>query len=241
MNYQKDERLSRLIENKSVALVAPAPYLVGKKLGKIINEYDVVCRINYIAPGDFTDDYGDRTDIMFYNCATASLEKAKSHFEDNPDFGEKLKLVVCPVVKAIGPDNWQEWDSDYVSPVVNNFKSINVHGNDFCWVGLENYKYLIDIVGYKEPNAGFLSMLVILEHCPKELFITGFAFYKDAAEKGIHFPGYAHHKPYDGKPKHAQGPQINCFKKHILSHGNVKIDSYLKNLLGLKHKNVQNL
>jgi hypothetical protein len=239
VHYKKNEKLSRLIENKRVVLVGPAQYLVGKKLGPIINGFDTVCRVNYMAPCEFTSDYGNRTDIMFYNCAALSLKQMKQHLKEYPDFGKKMKLVVCPVVKSLGPDKWEEWEDDYVSKVVSNFDSINVYNNDFHWIGIKNYKYLFSLINRKEPNTGPLSMSIILEHNPKELFITGFTFYID--KEMAYFNGYATQVPnWKGIPGHAQKHQIEFFKSNILSKG-VKIDSYLKTLLKLQYNNIKEL
>jgi hypothetical protein len=238
MHYQKNEKLSRLIENKRVVLIGPAQYLVNSGLGSVINDFDTVCRTNYMAPGKFTADYGNRTDIMFYNCSTASLGQMKQHLLDNPSFAKKMKLVVCPTIKVLGPEKWKEWSDDYVSPVVANFRSINVYNNDFYWVGVRNYKCLFELIGCNEPNSGIVALSMILEHNPKEFFVTGFTFY---ANKNSYFNGYATKAPnWKGRSGHPQPAQIEFFRKHVLAQG-VKIDSYLNKLLKFKHNNIQKL
>lgn len=237
MHYQKNERLTGLIENKRVVLVGPAQYLVGRGLGNAINEYDTVCRVNYMAPSNFVSDYGNRTDIMFYNCATLSLEQMEQHFEKYPDFTENLKLTVCPVVKGLGPDKWTEWPSDYIAPVVTNFNSINKYGIDFHWIGMSNYRYLFDVINCREPSSGPLSMKIILEHNPKEFFITGITFYLDGIENS-YFKDYATEANGYRGPGHPQKKQIEFFKKCVLRK-NVKIDSHLNSLLKIKHSNVK--
>jgi hypothetical protein len=239
MHYKKDEKLSKLIENKRVVLVGPGQYLVGKKLGDTINGYDTVCRVNYMAPDKYNADYGNRADIMFYNCSTKSLPQMKSHFKAYPDFGQNLKLVVCPAIKVLGPEQWKKWPMDYISPTVANFKSINIYNTDFYWIGVGNYRYLFDLIDCPEPNTGLLAILMILEHNPKELFVTGFTFYVNRHD--TYFPGYATRAPkWKGVSGHPQGKQKKFFKDYILAQ-NIKIDSYLNKLLKLKHKNIQKL
>lgn len=239
MRYEKNEKLLRLIENKRVALVGPAQYLVGKNLGKILNEYDVVCRVNYMAPSKFISDYGNRTDIMFYNCSTASIHQMKQHFNEYPDFSKGMKLVVCPVVKVLGPEKWEKWGMDFISPTVANFNSINTFNMDFHWIGMRNYRYLFDLIKCVEPNTGVLAMLIILEYSPKEFFTTGFTFY--ATIHDTYFEGYATRAPgWNGYSGHPQGRQIEFFKEYILSKG-VKVDSYLNSLLKLNHNNIHKL
>lgn len=239
MHYQKSEELSSLISGKRVVLVGPAQYLMGKGLGSVINDYDTVCTVNYMAPGGFEADYGDRTDIMFYNCATGSLDQMREHFDEYPDFTNNLKLVVCPVVKVLGPENWTEWKSDFIAPVVDNFKSINTHNRDFHWIGMDNYRYLFDLIACREPNTGILAISIVLEHQPKELFLTGFTFYTHTND--TYFPGYATKAPgWNGVSGHPQELQKKFFKEKVLSQG-IKIDSYLNKLLKLNHNNVHNL
>jgi len=237
MNYKKDERLIKLVENKRVVLVGPAKYLIGKNLGPIINGYDTICRVNYLAPAGFGEFYGSRSDVMFYNCATLSLEQMKQHFVEYPEYSKNIKLVVCPVAKALGSDKWTTWKMDFISPVVKNFESININNNDFYWVGMANYKYMFNIIKCREPNTGMLAILTILEHNPKELFVTGFTFY--AGQKDTHFPGYATLPPnWKGISGHPQDQQKEFFKKYVLPKS-IKIDSYLNTLLKLNYKNVE--
>jgi hypothetical protein len=239
MHYQKDERLTALVENRRVVIVGPAQYLIGEKLGPIINGYDAVCRVNYLAPAKFPEFYGNRSDIMFYNCATLSLGQMKKHFQEYQEYLQSLKLVICPVVKGLGPDKWTTWGDGHISPVVDNFKSINICNNDFYWIGMKNYKYLFNLIGCREPNTGILAILTILEHGPKELFVTGFTFYAD--KNRTHFPGYATLPDnWKGVSGHPQDKQREFFKKYILSKG-IKIDSYLNGLLKINHNNIEKL
>ena len=237
MRYEKNEKLSRLIENKRIVIAGPGQYLVGKGLGNVINDYDVVCRINYMSPNEYVNDYGNRTDIMFYNCATLSIKQMGQHFDKCPDFCKNTKLVVCPVVKGVGADPWREWSSDYISPVVANFESINEHNIDFYWIGMENYKCLFDMVNCLEPNSGILTILTILAHNPKELFITGFTFYVNKDDN--YFNGYATlPEGWKGVSGHPQGPQREFFKNYILAQSGLKIDSYMNELLKFNHNNI---
>lgn len=239
MHYKKSEKLSNLIENKKVVLVGPAQYLIGKGLGDVINDFDTVCRVNYMAPSNFTTDYGNRTDVMFYNYSTASLGQMKQHFEDYPEFSKNLKLVVCPSLKVLGPEKWTEWGADFIAPVVKNFHSIDIYKHDFYWIGMENYRYLFDLINCQEPNTGMLAISIIMEHNPKEVFFTGFTFYENKDD--TYFPGYATRSPgWKGVSGHPQESQKVFFKNTTLQQG-IKIDSYLNNLLNLNHNNIYKL
>ncbi len=237
MSYDKNKILSKLIENKRVAIIGPSSYLTGKGIGPILDKFDVVCRVNYIIANNLVEDYGNRTDILFYNCCTRSLGKMKKHLNTNPNVAKKIKMVVCPVVKVLGPEKWKTWGPDYISPVISNFNSINIYNNDFHWIGMNNYRYLYNLIGCVEPNSGTLAMSMILEYNPKEFLITGFSFYDKKC--GSHFNNYPLLPPnWKGTCGHPQGSQIDFFKKYILSK-NVKIDLFLNTLLKTNHSNIQ--
>jgi len=42
--------LRPIVENKKVVIVGPSPHLENKRLGSLIDSYDIVCRINEIFP-----------------------------------------------------------------------------------------------------------------------------------------------------------------------------------------------
>ena len=175
-----------LVTNKRVAIIAPSPHLVGMGIGAIIDEYDVVCRVNDIIPLPYLRaDYGSRSDILFHNMGTRWLpgliEKIGSG--DTEEYWKKLKLVVCPSIKALGSDtNFLTWPDNYVSDVVHNFELVNNCNLPFYWVGVKDYKTLWSKVGV-EPNCGILSIMLLLSYDIKELFVTGFSFYAQGTQR----------------------------------------------------------
>ena len=58
--------LNDLIKKKNIALVGPSSSLYGKKMGKLIDNYDIVIKINRFQDLEL-DDYGKRMDILFYS------------------------------------------------------------------------------------------------------------------------------------------------------------------------------
>lgn len=55
-----------LIEDKNVAIVGPSSYLKGKKLGNLIDSYDIVIKINRFESLP-SEDFGYKVDILFSN------------------------------------------------------------------------------------------------------------------------------------------------------------------------------
>jgi hypothetical protein len=246
------ENLKKLVKGKRVAFVGPAPYLKGHGLGDLIDDYDIVCRVNdIIPPEEIRSDYGNRTDIMFHNLGTPWLDGLKRKIEQYPDAWRDLKMVVCPVIKSDHSEtNYLTWADHYVSNVVRNFDGINVHRTDFSWIGMKAYKQLYADIGV-EFNSGLGGMMMLL-NCPlEELFVTGFTFYvggnhhddlyytghwdtQDLARTTVGISG--------GHGARANTTQIEYFKNMINSGASkLRIDSHLKQIMDLSHNNVLGL
>ena len=57
-----------IIKNKQIAIVGPSSSLIDKKMGKIIDNFDVVIRINRFCDRVLSiEDYGEKVDILFFN------------------------------------------------------------------------------------------------------------------------------------------------------------------------------
>ena len=116
----KNEYLNNLLDGKRIVIVGPSPHLVDQNIGSTIDDYDVVCRVNDIIPvSELRKDYGKRTDILFHNCSTDGMPGLIEKIEHNKTHWENLKMVVCPSIKALGPQNdYLSWSNDYISDVV---------------------------------------------------------------------------------------------------------------------------
>ena len=231
-----DENLLKLIENKSVALVGPAPYLTGLGHGGTIDEYDIIIRPNqFFVPKELHKDYGSRTDIMFHNFGTPWMSGLKDNIRKNKTEFEKLKMIACSVIKSIHSEtDIMSWPEDRISDVVKNAKSVNQHQIPFYWVGVKKYQNWAREVGC-EPYTGFLTMLIILEYPIKELYVSGFDFY--TSNKAAYFDGFAN--PIDGPLPSVGGghgeicgqKQIVTFKDLLGKYKTLKVDEQLEELI----------
>lgn len=68
--YRTKEDYFNFIKNKNVILVGPANYLQDMGLGKAIDEYDLVVRMNRSYPVSEEYDLGSRTDILYISPRT---------------------------------------------------------------------------------------------------------------------------------------------------------------------------
>ena len=232
-----NKKFLNLVKNKRIAIVGPSPHLIGSEAGKVIDQYDLVCRVNDIIPAeDLRKDYGSKTDIMFHNLGTDWMNGLKDKIKNNKIHWNNLKMVVCPTIKAIGPQNdYLSWPDDYVSDVENNFNSINDCDIPFYWIGVKNYKELWHKFG-TEPNCGMLAVMMLSIYPIKELLVTGFSFYSQGSSKKdlVYYRNHRSNKIKDSEDYgggHLQEPQKKVFKTLLSTDERIKIDSYLQKLL----------
>jgi hypothetical protein len=186
-NINIDNRLENLLNNKRVAIVGPAAYLMGENKGEEIDNYDVVIRPNAfsVLPSLYKD-YGSRTDIMFHNMGTAWMPGLKEQIEKNLDNFKSLKMVILSSLKATGSDAWHQWPDNYISACVDNFNQVNQFDIPYWWIGMENYKKIYNEVGC-ELYTGITTVLISTDCNPSELYLTGFDFYSSSK---IYADGY---------------------------------------------------
>jgi hypothetical protein len=241
-----NKTLESIVRGKKVAVIGPAPYLKGKKLGKVLEGYDVVCRINeFMTPEDLVQDYGKRTDIMFHNFGTPWMKPHKEKIENNQDCFKQLKLVVCPAIKSEHAEtNYLSWSDDYVSNVVRNFNDVETGDVPFYWLGIRDYKKIYSSVG-AESNTGMLAIMMLLHYPIKELLVSGFTFYLGGnTYDDLYYRGHFPQEHIDGNTfgihaghgYHANMRQIEVFRILCSKFGpTIKVDSYINNLLQMQH------
>lgn len=77
-----DKQFYDYVRGKRIIMVGPAPYLEGQKMGKEIDSYDIVVRINHgiLLSKNNPEDYGSRTDVLYVN------QKMRLHYQlDYPE------------------------------------------------------------------------------------------------------------------------------------------------------------
>lgn len=248
LDISLNKDLLDLTAGKRVALIGPAPHLVGKNLGKILDSYDIICRVNSVVPPiDIQNDYGNRTDILFHNCATDYMPSLIEKIAKNQAEFEALKMVCCLATKASNRDiNYLSWDDDHVSDVVRNFAKVNKHDVPFYWIGVRDYRELYHYMDLSEPYTGNATIAVLSQYPIKELLITGFSFYLGGnTYQDIYYSGHwpasliSSRKNKNFKNgfhgERANTKQVRIIKKILNQSDNIIIDSYMNNILKLNH------
>lgn len=176
-----NDELLKLVKEKSVAVVGPAPYLLEHQKGKEIDKHDIIVRLNDFIPlKKNRKHYGTRTDIMFCNFGTPWMRgiAAKLEKEDADEHFKKIKLVVVSAVKSDHSEvDFLNFDEDKITKVVENFQKINKYNIPFYWIGIKDYKILYEKIG-TEFNTGVASLSILLQYPVKKLSLYGFSFYK---------------------------------------------------------------
>jgi hypothetical protein len=234
-NFELSPMLFDLVEGKRVALVGPAPYLLGHGLGSEIDGYDVVCRVTDLMP-QFRADYGSRTDILFDACDYRAVDNGLAKISRSRAEAEKIKLLYLPWA-----DLNEEAHKDRLSIFDVRERIYDGSGLDLSWthISKKNFALIQNEVGC-EPNSGLLAMIILLSHHVKELLVTGMTFYLDADKpENCYYPNYLEggleklmEQPnfFDG---HMQMPQIAFFVTEIMKEcvNVLSLDSYFQGLL----------
>lgn len=227
------ERYYNYIEGKSIALVGPAEYLTKTKNGKIIDDFDIVVRINRGTEliDRYSDSIGSRTDIL-YNCLVNSPDNGGNlNVKDYKNRGIKWISTVP------GSDSFGNCYSSSLHPMVkllDIYKMklfFNFHVMDF-----RSYASLNKKVNSRA-NTGFSAIFDLLENRPKLLYITGFSFYLDNF-----IPGYKNGCSRDEvefsrqcfiSERHKQKPQWELLKNTFKTVENITVDPTLEKILSL--------
>ena len=228
---------SSYINSKTVAIVGPAAYMKGSKLGTEIDNHDIVVRINRSIETvcKYREDVGQKSNIL-YSCL---IETAANAGKLNLN---ELKLMgvdfICtpPLSNMSGIAKANKFHYAVNTTTLNKLiKEFNVRIVDYS---LNNW--LAKKVNSR-PNTGFLAIYDILHHEPKHLSIYGFSFYLDGfipgckagiqKEKGVSEKEFAN-MAFMSK-RHNQKNMWQFAKKTLLNNEKVFLDKTLQQILKL--------
>jgi uncharacterized Rossmann fold enzyme len=121
---EDDKKYQDFIKGKRVAVVGPSPYLNGKNMGKLIESYDYILRVNQcIFAANSTknnEDYGSRTDIVYLS------QRARDRFLDKfPKIFENTKYIALLCQKKQDDFPKVEFRCFVCEKVIG-------HGEEFC-------------------------------------------------------------------------------------------------------------
>ena len=145
----------------SIALVGNAPTLRGSKLGKTIDDHDLVIRCNFPVVNEFYNDVGSRTDIMFFH------ESIRGQI---PELVERSNRYLDCIMMGLHPDK------DFVIDV-----DTRVVGHEYAsTLPAETRQFLTDIC-YARSTTGLMGILLLCIVFSKKVAIFGFNFFSSSS------------------------------------------------------------
>lgn len=161
-------------EDRRIAIVGAADSVFARKNGKAIDSYDIVIRLNR-APHSWKEkdkDYlGSKFNILYH-----------SFYENNFSGG--------------GPIDWEYFKTLGIEKVVNPIytkKGLMAHLNYYKRHLLFKKTYILSSKEYRQgcnelqgfkPTVGYMALSTVLNSRCKEIFITGFTFFKTPYAQG---------------------------------------------------------
>jgi hypothetical protein len=190
-NYIENEKEYReYLKNKNIIIVGPAQSLEGKGLGKEIDSYDIIVRLNnsysifYNKNKNIKNDVGSRTDVLYH---TGAIGKALSLAAKKYKIG-KLKLLRKDKIKWFvskrdplrGTDTEKKYTKSFEKIAKGKIKFVTVH-NKFL-------KSLRQLLKKTDPNMSTLAIIHLLKFNFKKLKIVGCDFYGSGYNKAYFVP-----------------------------------------------------
>ena len=155
--FMVQDKLKSFVENKRVALIGPASYLININQGDHIDKHDVVIRFNsgIIKNQKYAGNVGTRTDIWIYNFKNLEILDKITEFP---------KFIFCPYPKMM----IDSYHIDKKIPCDCNIEFIEPHF----------YEQLKQVMKF-EPNTALLSILILLRQGIQSLYLSGISFLYD--------------------------------------------------------------
>lgn len=218
--------MDEYLENKRVCLVGPSESLLNYENGKIIDKYDIICRIkkSYPVPKNLEKHLGSKTNILISHLKL----KTKNYYQNNfscydSDIFNNLDYILFPY-----PKDYNHFNSFYLT-FKESFNNITVPV-----IGQENtdkYFFLKKSLKNFDPTCGLAGIFDLLNYNLRELHITGITFQKDG------FINYYKSKIEDTQctnrtlKVHNFEYELNFFKELLKIDPRITVDKELQKLI----------
>jgi hypothetical protein len=218
---EDDVEYSTYLYGKSVALVGPAPTVVGSSQGDAIDSYDVVIRTNKAIPPviEMSSDIGVRCDIL-YHCMNTS-PKAGGEINVDVLIENGVKWLAAPYARR---GRFHHAATMFEADNAGRLKYHNVD-NSF-------YDSVKKCMGTM-PNTGIMAIIDLLRHDVAEIYVTGFTFFRGGYH-GHYRNGRSEAHTLNEMQKagcHKIEPQIEFMKKVMKTDARFKADAPLVAIL----------
>lgn len=227
LSFTKIFRSKSILKDKRIAIIGAANSAFEEENGNYIDAFDYVIRLNK-APYSLTENkskfIGTKMDILLH-----------SFYENNDSGGG---VIDFNLYKKLG--------LKYLINPHNNFNGLKTHLNYFkrnfytestYLLSKKEYKNLIRGFGKKIPTVGYIGLYIALNSGAKEVFITGFTFFRTpyAQDYRDHLIDMkANQKHIDKQGLHDPELELKKFiqqVKKVKADRNIIMDKALQNIL----------
>lgn len=209
----------KYLSGKNVALVGPASSIIRTNSGRIIDNFDLIVRLNKSLPlsRKLIVDIGSRTDIL-YNSLNRYDYPGENILDENFFINNGLKFL-CTSYPNLSPFNS---DIKYYLDNSNCKLPFRIIDKDLY--------YKIKNTLHTRPNTGIMAIIDLLNTNLKRLYITGLNFYKTN-----YYKNYQKNSnqivQYSNNNIHNQSSQIKLLKYLVLTDNRIIIDKVLHKIL----------
>ena len=224
LNYffeQYNKLFHNYVANKCIALVGPAQSIIGTGKGYLIDQFDLVVRLNKSIPlpSNIKDDIGTRTDIMYNSLNTTDFPGENNL---NPKLYKKYGVKFCC---SSYPFNHNIFHDDILNYVYKyKFELPLKVMNDLKFKNFER------ALGTR-PYTGTCAIMDLLSYPIKYLYITGLDFYQTKYYSEYRRITKSKLKNTKNSIIHQYKPQLDYLKNISLYDDRIILDTHLDKLL----------
>jgi hypothetical protein len=164
-----------VLRGKRIAIVGPASSAMNTGKGDYIDKFDLVVRVNksvlVVQRGEFRKDIGNRTDILFH-CFLENLYSGGGPLDFEMFDQQGIRYVVNPRNEWTGLRNSFNFYKKYLSRRTTYVLPKNL------------FNEISSSLKGPRPTTGYSALITLMKSDFKELFITGFTFFKTAYGDG---------------------------------------------------------
>lgn len=216
-----------IFENRRVAIVGGADSVLKEKNGKLIDEYDIVVRINKgVEVIETQKEYvGAKTDVLFHAFFDNANDPGKSPITTELWLKHNVKQIIYSNNHKVAVDGMYNF-LNFVRKTNAKLKCMEVPQ--------ELYKKNIQAIRPYWPTTGFIAINTVYNCKPKELFITGVTFFKTPHNSAYRKESIEiFQKMFKEEPgKHNPDAEYKYVKKiYNEMKGVIKVDDTLKKIL----------
>ena len=220
--FREYERLFiEYISGKCIAIVGPAQSIIGTGKGHVIDQFDLVVRLNKSIPlpDNISEDIGTKTDII-YNSLNTSDYPGQNNLNTKvyQKYGVKFVASSYPFNNAVFHDDILNYIKKYKFELplkVMNDKKYN------------NFEHFLGT----RPYTGTCAIMDLLSYPIKYLYITGLDFYQTKYYSSYRKIGKDKLKNIKNNIIHKAGPQIEYLRNVSLTDNRVVLDKFLDTML----------